>query len=94
MFFLLQKRQISNKGFQKLFDCIVHDLLLAKLGAYGFDYNSLELINSFLCGRKFGTKKIYSCSQITIMGVAEGSIYGHFFIYICMRNLYPCDLLI
>ena len=36
--------------------CIVHDLLLAKQSAYGFDYNSLKLINSFLSGRKFKTK--------------------------------------
>ena len=38
----------------KAFDCIVHDILLAKLSAY--DYNSLKLINSFLSGRKFRTK--------------------------------------
>ena len=63
MFFLLPKRQ---KNF-------FHDLLLAKLSAYGFDYNSLELINSFLSSRKFRTKKGFSCSLITIMGVAQGS---------------------
>ena len=30
----------------KAFDCLVHDLLIAKLDAYGFDYLSLKLINS------------------------------------------------
>ena len=74
MFFLLPKREVSNKCFQKRFACIVHDLLLAKLSAYDFDYNSLELINSFLSGRKFRTKKGSSCSLITIMGIAHRSI--------------------
>ena len=41
----------------KTFDCTVHDYLQAKLSAYGFDYNSLKLINSFLRDRKFRTKK-------------------------------------
>ena len=36
----------------KAFDCIVHELLLANLSAYGFDYKSLKLINSFLSGKK------------------------------------------
>ena len=43
-------------NLSKAFACIVHDLLLAKLSAYGFDINSLKLVNSFLCGRKFRTK--------------------------------------
>ena len=73
MFLLLSNRQIFNKGFQKFFDCIVLDLLLAKLSTYGFDYNSLELINSFLSSRKFRTKKGSSCNLTTIMGVAQGS---------------------
>ena len=55
------KKVLDNGGscgallvdLSKAFDCIVHDLLLAKLSAYGFDYNSLKLINSFLSGRKF-----------------------------------------
>ena len=41
----------------KTFGCIVHDLLLAKLSIYGFDYNSL-LINSFISARKFRTKPL------------------------------------
>ena len=73
MFFLLPKRQIFNKGSQKFFNCIIHDLLQAKRSAYGFDYNSLDLINSFLSSRKFRTKKGSLCSLITIMGVAQGS---------------------
>ena len=40
----------------KAFDSIVHDLLLAKLNIYGFDYNSLKLINSFQRGRNLGRK--------------------------------------
>ena len=30
------------------FDCIVHDLLQAKLSACGFDYNLLRLVDSFV----------------------------------------------
>ena len=82
MFFLLPKRQISNKGFQTFFNCIVHYLLLTKISAYGSDYNLLDLNNSFLSIRKFRTKKGFSCSLITIMDVAEGSFWG-LFLYTC-----------
>ena len=90
MFFLLPKRQISNEGFQKFFNyIIVHNFLLTKLSAYGFDYNSLELINSFLSSRKFRTKKGSSCSLITIMGVAQGSFCGPFlYTYTCVIFFY------
>ncbi len=36
----------------KAFDYLFHDLLIAKLHAYGFDYLSLKLIHSYLTGRK------------------------------------------
>ena len=40
----------------KAFDTINYDLLLAKLGAYGFDTASLKLIRSYLTIRFQRTK--------------------------------------
>ena len=37
-------------------DCLLHDLLIAKLGAYGFDYDSLVFIQSYLSERQQRTK--------------------------------------
>ena len=40
----------------KAFDCLLHDLLIAKLAAYGFDYEFSTLIQSYLSNRKQRTK--------------------------------------
>ena len=40
----------------KAFDCILYDLLIAKLAADGFDYNSLQMLQSYLSNRKQTTK--------------------------------------
>ena len=40
----------------KAFQCPQHDLLLAKLNAYEFDYKSLKLVSSFPSNRKYRTK--------------------------------------
>ena len=36
----------------KAFDCLNHELLIAKLSAYGFSPNALRLIHSYLSERK------------------------------------------
>ena len=40
----------------KAFDCIKHDLLIAKIAAYRFDSHSLSLVFSYLNERKQKTK--------------------------------------
>ena len=55
---MLEKWRVTldKKGFTGVlltdlsiaFDCISHDLLAAKLDAYGFDYNAVKLIHDYL----------------------------------------------
>ena len=44
----------------KPFDCIPHDLIIAKLNSYGFNLTTLNLIHNFLAKRKQRTNQSYS----------------------------------
>ena len=54
------KTAINNGGViaalltdpSKVFDCIPHDLIIAKLAAYGFNTNALKPIHNYLSNRK------------------------------------------
>ena len=58
------------------FDTIIHDLLLAKLRAYRFSNNALNLMCSYLKNRKLRTQinKNFSSEKNIIAGVTQGSI--------------------
>ena len=62
----------------KAFDCMTHDLLIAKLHALNFDMNALNLIFDYLTGRKQRVKMNSSFSSYLdiFQGVPQGSILG------------------
>ena len=59
------------RDLSKAFDCLDHELLTAKLNAYGFSLPALRLINDYLSNRKQRTKikNTYSTSIDKIFGV-------------------------
>ena len=61
-----------------IFDSLPHDLIIAKLAAYGLSIKSLKLIFSYLNNRKQRVKVGSSYSEwLEIMyGVPQGSILG------------------
>ena len=89
----MDKGRISGAiltDLSKAFYCILHDLLIAKLAAYGFDYLSLRIIESFLSNRHQRTKNNNAFSRYSkiLYGVPQGSISGTLLV-----NIYICDIL-
>ena len=73
----------------KAFDCLSHELLIAKLHAYGFSLNALRLVYSYLTNKKQRTKTDtkYSSSEEILFGVPQGSILGSL-----LFNTFLCDI--
>ena len=62
----------------KAFDTINHELLIAKLHAYGFSKQALKIVLSYMSDRWQRTKinKSFSSWSVLLQGVPQGSVLG------------------
>ena len=76
-------------NLSKAFDCLPHFLFIAKLKAYGFDNNSVNLVNDYLSHRFQRTKigNEYRSWKEIISGIPQGSTLRPLFF-----NIHLCDL--
>ena len=75
-----------------MFDCIPHDLLIAKLHAYGLSFDTVTFLNSYLKDWKQNVtiNNIFSAFQNILSGVPQSYILGPILFNIFLNDLFVC----
>ena len=68
----------------KVFDSLSHDLIIAKLAAYGLGGGALQIISSYLKNRKQSVKMK---GAISLLRVPQGSLLGRLLFHIFINDM-------